>query len=129
MNELNVGKYDPDTDTIEIEGTKYAGMLFRELGCSFPNMVGQVLRIDQKKDKTVTVTRLDRGREQTGHGKGSMVVFSPELNKSFIVTKRFVCMDLFMPQADGSIGGALESDLRELAPFLWKPCEEFKHEE
>lgn len=45
-------------DTVSIEGTKYSADLFRELGCSFPNMIGQVLRIEKKDDGIVTVTRL-----------------------------------------------------------------------
>lgn len=57
MDSLQVGEYDPYSDTIEIEGTKYAGQFFRELGCSFPNMIGQVLRIEKKENGVVTVTR------------------------------------------------------------------------
>ena len=60
--ELEVGEYDPITDTIEIEGTKYSGHLFREFGCNFPAMVGQVLRIDKKENGLVTVTRLGGAR-------------------------------------------------------------------
>ncbi len=58
MSKLDVKSYSPTTDTIEIEGTRYSGHLFRELGCSFPNMIGQVLRIDKKENGLVTVTRL-----------------------------------------------------------------------
>jgi len=58
INELNIGVYDPITDVIEIEGTKYSGHFFRELGCNFPSMVGQVLRIDKKENGLVHVTRL-----------------------------------------------------------------------
>lgn len=54
---LDVGEFDPWTDSIQINGTRYAGTLFRELGC-FNDTVGQVLRIDKKKDGLVTVTRL-----------------------------------------------------------------------
>jgi len=55
---LDVKPYDSLTDTIEIEGTRYSGIFFRELGCSFPAMVGQILRIDKKEDGVITVTRL-----------------------------------------------------------------------
>lgn len=62
---INIKPYDPVSDSIEIEGTKYSGILFRELGCSFPNMIGQILRIDKKENGTVTVTRLkDREKEK-----------------------------------------------------------------
>uniref|UniRef100_A0A6M3L9A5 Uncharacterized protein n=1 Tax=viral metagenome TaxID=1070528 RepID=A0A6M3L9A5_9ZZZZ len=47
-----------DDDTVTIEGTRYSEAFFRELGCSFPNMIGQVLRIDKKDNGLVTVTRL-----------------------------------------------------------------------
>ena len=59
MNTLDVKPYDSDRDSIEIEGTRYSGTLFREFACSFPNMIGQILRIDRKEDGLVTVTRLD----------------------------------------------------------------------
>lgn len=51
-------EYDPISDIIKIEGTCYHGGLFRELGCNFPSMVGQVLRVDKKENNLVTVTRL-----------------------------------------------------------------------
>ena len=57
MNTLEVGAYDPETDTIVIEGTRYAGVLFRE-GFGIKAMIGQVLRIDNHEDGIVTVTRL-----------------------------------------------------------------------
>lgn len=57
-NKLDVKAYDHSTDTIEIEGTRYSGQFFREFGCNFKSMVGQVLRVDDKKDGLVTVTRL-----------------------------------------------------------------------
>ena len=59
MSELAVGEYDPYLDVIEIEGTRYHGSLFRELGCGFPAMVGQTIRIDKKENGLVTVTRLE----------------------------------------------------------------------
>lgn len=55
---LKIEPYDEATDTVVIEGTRYAGLLFRELGCSFPNMVGQVLRIDKKENGVVTFTTM-----------------------------------------------------------------------
>jgi len=55
---LSVEPYDPISDTIVIEGTRYSADFFRNLGCNFPGMVGQVLRIDKKEDGVVTVTRL-----------------------------------------------------------------------
>ena len=39
---LDVQPYDSETDTIVIEGTKYAACLFRELGCRFPGKTGQL---------------------------------------------------------------------------------------
>jgi len=47
-----------DDNTVTIEGTRYAACLFEELGCGFPSMVGQVLRVDKKEDGLVTVTHL-----------------------------------------------------------------------
>lgn len=44
--------------TVTIEGTKYTEIFFIELGCNFPEMVGQVLRVDKKEDGVVSVTRL-----------------------------------------------------------------------
>lgn len=56
MRELDVGKYDPQLDVIEIEGTKYSGELFRSFGIEA--MVGQVLRIDKHENGLITVTVL-----------------------------------------------------------------------
>lgn len=53
---LQIQHHDDDTTTIE--GTRYSNNFFREFGCGFPNMVGQVLRIDKKEDGVVIVTRL-----------------------------------------------------------------------
>jgi hypothetical protein len=61
---LNVKPYNADNDTIEIEGTLYSAHLFRTLGCSFPNMIGQVFRIDEKENGCVTVTRLPQYEEE-----------------------------------------------------------------
>jgi len=55
---LDVKEYDPYTDTIQIEGTMYSGAFFRELGCSFPNMVGQTLRVEKKGNGLVTLARI-----------------------------------------------------------------------
>jgi len=60
MCELNVEPYDPRTDSIVIEGTKYSGHFFRSLSCCFPE-VGQVFRVDKKEDGVVTVTQLGDG--------------------------------------------------------------------
>lgn len=60
MNTLALSPYDPITDTIVIEGTRYSADFFRNLGCNFPAMVGQVLRVDKKEDGVVTVTRLEK---------------------------------------------------------------------
>lgn len=54
---LDVQAYDPWTDTIVIEGTRYSGALFRD-GFGFGAAIGQVLRIDQLKNGVVTITRL-----------------------------------------------------------------------
>ena len=123
MNELNVKQYDPITDTIEIEGTKYAGALFRELGCNFPSMVGQILKVYLKKDGVVTVKRIDRPRTENEppDDMQMMVVFSPTFRKSFLAKKRFVFMDITM-------GFARETNHHELMPMLWTKCEEFNHD-
>ena len=63
MNTLDIKPHDPHTDTIEIEGTRYSGSLFREFGCNFPAMVGQTLRIDKKQDGVVTATRIEPPKE------------------------------------------------------------------
>lgn len=68
--ELDVKPYNPLTDTIEIEGTTYSANFFRELGCSFRNMVGQVLRIDCKENKRVTVTRMRKFEKIKGDKNG-----------------------------------------------------------
>jgi hypothetical protein len=57
MPTLDVQPYDPESDTILIEGTLYSGVLFRD-GFGFNAMIGQVLRIDKRDDQVVTVTRL-----------------------------------------------------------------------
>jgi len=57
-NKLEVKPYDPILDSIEIEGTRYSSQFFREQGCNFKSMVGQVLRIDKKENGVLTVTRL-----------------------------------------------------------------------
>jgi len=44
--------------TVTIEGTRYSEAFFRELGCNFPSMVGQILRVERKEDGVITVTRL-----------------------------------------------------------------------
>lgn len=62
MNTLDVKPYDPVKDSIEIEGTRYSGTLFREFACSFPNMIGQILRVDKKDNGLVTVTRLEESQ-------------------------------------------------------------------
>jgi len=55
---LDVGEYDPWSDTIVIEGTRYAGELFRD-GFGIKAPIGQVLRIDRRtKDGCVIITRL-----------------------------------------------------------------------
>lgn len=57
---LNVGQYDPYTDTIVIEGTTYSGVLFRD-GFGINAMIGQVLRVDKHENGVVTVTRISGG--------------------------------------------------------------------
>ena len=47
INGINV-EPGPYPDSIIIEGTRYAGVLFREFGCSFPERVGQLLRVEEK---------------------------------------------------------------------------------
>jgi len=58
MSELNISDYNPEMDTIEIEGTRYSGALFRELGCSFPTLVGQTIKIIRKENGLVTIERM-----------------------------------------------------------------------
>ena len=67
--ELDVGEFDPMTDTITIEGTEYSGSLFRS-GFGSEAAIGQVLRIDKRTDGIVTVTRL-RQFEKTHTNCGS----------------------------------------------------------
>lgn len=57
-NTLDVKAYDPITDTIEIEGTRYSGQLFREFGCNFPGLVGHLLRVEKKENGIVTITKI-----------------------------------------------------------------------
>ena len=54
---LDVGEFDPTTDTIMIEETRYSGCLFRE-GFGIHAMIGQVIRIEKHENGVVTVTRL-----------------------------------------------------------------------
>lgn len=60
---LDVGEYNSSDDSITIEGTKYAGSLFRELGFNFLKNIGDVLQIVEKKDGTVTLHRIDLNNE------------------------------------------------------------------
>ena len=55
---LDIKPYNSGKDSIEIEGTMYSGNLFREFGCNFSSMIGQILRIDKKKNGLITITRL-----------------------------------------------------------------------
>lgn len=57
MTPLKIEQHDDGSVTIE--GTRYAPVFFREFGCSFPEMVGQTLRVEKKEDGVVTVTRLE----------------------------------------------------------------------
>lgn len=68
MAKLSV-RYDPDKDHLEVEGTVYAGNFFRELGCNFKDMVGQVLRVDKKENGVVTLTRIHEVEEQIANQK------------------------------------------------------------
>lgn len=63
--------------SIEINGTRYPRAIFRELGCGFPELIGQILRVDKKEGGLVTATRFDgsnsmvqaaqaRGEDATG---------------------------------------------------------------
>ena len=54
MDKLDVGAYDPITDTIVIEGTRYAGVVFRE-GLGIKAMAGQEFRVLKHENETVTV--------------------------------------------------------------------------
>ena len=72
---LDVGAYDPWTDTIRIEGTRYSGELFRAFGSAV--VVGHVLRIESRtEDGVVTVTRMCEcessrcASEAPGHASG-----------------------------------------------------------
>jgi hypothetical protein len=50
---LDVGVFNPWTDTITIEGTKYSGVLFREFG--FHAQAGRILKILLHADGVLTV--------------------------------------------------------------------------
>ena len=56
MNTLNMGPYDPDDDSIVIEGTRYSGHFFRG-PLSFRTEIGSEFRIEKHDGRTVTVTR------------------------------------------------------------------------
>lgn len=61
---LEVGQYDPVTDTIDIEGVTYSGSLFRELGVR-GFMPGTVLRIDKRDaDGVLTVGTVEYRRTE-----------------------------------------------------------------
>jgi len=52
MRTLDVKPYDPLTDVIVIEGTKYSGDLFRELGIN-GMQTGTLFRIDRRDEDGV----------------------------------------------------------------------------
>lgn len=54
---LDVGGFDPFTDTIVIEGTKYSGAMFRD-AFGIKAMIGQIIRIESHEGGVVTVTRM-----------------------------------------------------------------------
>lgn len=55
---LDIGEYDPWSDTIMIEGTRYSGGVFRE-GFGIRAQLGQKLRIDRREaDGCIIITRL-----------------------------------------------------------------------
>lgn len=56
LPELDVQEFDPQTDTIVIEGMQYSGAFFRD-GFGSKGIPGG-LRIDRGEDGVVTVTRL-----------------------------------------------------------------------
>lgn len=63
---LLIGEFDPFSDTITIEGTRYSGAIFREgFGSHVP--VGRVLRIDRVEGGIVTVTVLVPGNTSYTH--------------------------------------------------------------
>lgn len=93
MRTLDVGQYDPERDQIEIEGTKYSGELFRAFGCNLKNDAGKVLRIDEKKDGVVTITRLPHFDEGNLYLVGRVISKAPA---GFI----WDVMGLFADQAD-----------------------------
>ena len=53
---LDVGQYDPWTDTIIIEGTRYSGVIFRE-GYGMQAAIGQIHQIVSHDNGTVTICR------------------------------------------------------------------------
>lgn len=55
---LDVRPYDPVTDSIMIEGIRYAGDLLRGLGRLVP--VGSVVRIEKRDDDVLTLRTLHR---------------------------------------------------------------------
>lgn len=61
---LDIGQYDPVTDSVVIEGTRYSGHLFRD-GFGIKAMIGQILRIDKHENGILTVTRLREAEDQS----------------------------------------------------------------
>lgn len=55
MAPLDVKPYDAEQDVMTIEGIRYSGELFRELG--FSAQVGQLLRVVERTDGVVTLVR------------------------------------------------------------------------
>lgn len=56
LSSLDISEYDPYNDVIEIEGTRFAGAFFRELGFWMPE--GQLFRFERRVDGVVTITRI-----------------------------------------------------------------------
>lgn len=59
MDTLKI-KYDMDADVVEIEGIKYAGDVFRQLGMLMPE--GQLFRLVQREHGTLYIERIDAAR-------------------------------------------------------------------
>ena len=99
--QLTIEQHDDDTTTIN--GTRYTNVFFENFGCSFPNMVGQTLRIDKKEDGLVTVTIItvpadDAAIKQTAKESGAEVTdyFNYAASTDMIVFPDIDCLKQFI---------------------------------
>jgi hypothetical protein len=62
---LDVGQYDPETDSIEIEGTRFSGDFFRG-PFSINTCIGSVWRVEKRDDGIVTSTEIEMPTDDEG---------------------------------------------------------------